>query len=573
MISLLGAILSLLMILFALFFTPDYAANKISPDGNIGSGTITEINIVRSGFGIIGTFGLFSVLLFIFKPNLFNLLCNEIASIQEKFSRSDVRAHYPYIVIAIILFGGFLRFYGLDNQSFWNDELASLLISNHDNLSSMMIEDIRPDVHPPGYQIILFYIEKYIGTSETALRFPSALSGTISLFIIFLLGKQIYTYKEGIISSALMAVSWCPIYYSQEARAYSMLLLFSLLTTYFWVIILKRLKEKKQLPIYHYSVLGYVISAIVAIYLHYFGLLLIGLQGICITLILYRKPRALFYSWLIYLPIVIAYLPWLPIFREHLNRDAIWIRPPDITAFIGYIKFIFNESTTLVFLVVFVFYSYLIIRLILNLKQRKNSDAPFLYSDLLVVLWLVGPFMIAYIQSLISSPVLTSRNLIISVPAAFLLLSRSIVLLPFHKLYKAAISLIVASLILGNLLFIMNYYTKPHKEQFREAAEFLTNHDKLYQQSLIIGYAWVKDYFNYYFQRSGCQKRIHIIAGEEKDILPVKKIIHKKMPQYIWYIRGHRIPEQKFIDFLHNSFSLITHKKLVGSDVWLFKNS
>lgn len=478
------------------------------------------------------------------------------------------------LLILILILGSLLRFYGLNNQSLWNDELSSWVRSSYDNLSTVINKGVRPDDHPPGYDIFLYFVEKHIGDSEVILRFPSALTGVLSIFVIFLIGLRLYSYREGLIASALMAVLWCPIYYSQEARPYSMLLLFTLLATYFWIPVLKSLSKKVRLS--YPTTFGYIITAIISCYLHYFGLYLIALQGLFAILFFIRRRQALVYILLIYFPILLAYLPWLPTMWEHLNKGPTWIKPPGtITfAFVRYLHFLFNKSKTLL-LFVLMLYSFLFVRSLYNIlkfKEYKNIRTALLSPGLLLVIWLIVPFVGVYIKSILSTPVLTRRNLIISLPAAYLLLSRSITQLPLHSKNKAIITLVIVGLFLFHLIFHMDYYSKPHKEQFREAVGFIVEHDRLYKNSLIIGYAWNRDYFNYYFERKGSDRRVNVLGGQEKDISNVAEVISTENPQYVWYVRAHRGPDVAFIDFLNRNLIFIDHKKFIDADVWLFEN-
>lgn len=478
------------------------------------------------------------------------------------------------LLILILIFGSLLRLYGLNNQSLWNDELSSWKCSSYDNLSTVINRGVRPDVYPPGYQIFLYFVEKCIGDSEIILRFPSAVSGVLSVLVIFFIGLRLYSYKEGLIASALMAVLWCPIYYSQEARAYSMLLLFTLLATYFWISVLESLSKKVRLS--YYTTFGYIITAIISSYLHYFGLYLIALQGLFAILFFIRRRQALAYILLIYFPILLAYLPWLPTMWEHLNKGPIWIKPPgSITfAFVRYLHFLFNKSKTLL-LFVLMLYSFLFVRSLYNIlkfKEYKNIRTALLSPGLLLVLWLIIPFVGVYIKSILSAPVLTPRNLIISLPAAYLLLSRSITQLPLRSRNKAIIAFVIVGLFLFHVIFRMDYYSEAHKEQFREAVGFIVEHDHLYKGSLIIGYAWSREYLNYYFERKGSDRRVYAMAGQEKDISNVAEVISTESPQYIWYIRAHRSPGVEFIDFLNRNLIFIDQKKFIGADVWLFEN-
>jgi len=179
----------------------------------------------------------------------------------------------------------------------------------------MVIErGVRPNVDSPGLSILLFFVEKYLGDSEFALRFPSAVAGVLAIPMIYLLAAQLYSYREGLIAAALMAVAWCPIYYSQEARCYSFLLLFSILTSYLWISMMRAFRGGDSPS---YKTMGlYIVAATVCAYLHYFGLYLVGLQGLAAGAILVRKPQVLLKVTIIYLLLALLYLPWLPMMVE-----------------------------------------------------------------------------------------------------------------------------------------------------------------------------------------------------------------------------------------------------------------
>jgi len=254
------------------------------------------------------------------------------------------------ILILIIIFGSFLRFYKIDKESLWSDELASWESSNHRFLKDV-ISDSRSDVHPPGYNILLFFVIKFFGDSEFWLRFPSAIAGIFSILLIYLIGRKIYSEWEGLISSGLMAILWFPIYYSQEARVYSLLLLFSMISFYLWVTIIEKLKNGKIDLI---SSFFFVLSSSITCYLHYFGLLFVFLQGIGTFILFFRKKKILFFL-LLYLIIFILYIPWLPVMLEHSKKQEIWIKKEWVFPTISFLYHFFNKSKVL-FIMIFTLY-------------------------------------------------------------------------------------------------------------------------------------------------------------------------------------------------------------------------
>ena len=67
-----GTILGLVMVLFAIFFTPDFVQNNLSADGILESNTIAKINTVRVAVSISGLLVLVFIFLVLNKPYWFS---------------------------------------------------------------------------------------------------------------------------------------------------------------------------------------------------------------------------------------------------------------------------------------------------------------------------------------------------------------------------------------------------------------------------------------------------------------------------------------------------------------------
>lgn len=436
------------------------------------------------------------------------------------------------LLIIILLIGSILRIYGLDKQSLWNDELESWRQASCNKLTEVILNN-QWDIHPPGYRIFLYYVEKYLGDSEKTLRFPSVISGAVSILVIFMLGLRYYSFREGLIASSLMSACLCPIFYSQEARAYSMLLLFSMLSFYFWFLIIDVLR--KRIKVQKYAVIGYITCSIVSSYLHYYGLFLVILQGAYALLIFIRRSKVLIKIVLIYMPILFAYLPWLPFMLKHLSAGGTWIPAPNqniFSEFIDCISYLFDQNITIAKIVILL-YLYLLANVLYNCIRKKRCKSNIFSPGFILVLWLVVPFIIAYVKSILSTPVLTYRNLIISLPPAYLLASHSIVRLFYWLKNQFVIVVCILSLLVFHLVYNANFYSSVYKEEFRGAVNFIVEHNKIYENSLIIGNC---DYFDYYFKRINYPKVLNIILSREGDIQNAMDIINREKADYIWYV-------------------------------------
>ena len=127
-----------------------------------------------------------------------------------------------------------------------------------------------------------------LGNNEIILRFIPALLGVLTIPLFYVIGKEFLDRNAGIIAAAACAVSPFLIYYSQEARAYSMMLFFVALATIFFI------KAMKSGSLTHWALFG-VFSAL-AFWSHFYAFVMIA------ALVLF------------------ALIEWVPQIRTELNN-------------------------------------------------------------------------------------------------------------------------------------------------------------------------------------------------------------------------------------------------------------
>jgi uncharacterized membrane protein len=467
--------------------------------------------------------------------------------------------------------GAALRLLGLNAQSLWNDELSSWARSSFSNLGDVISLGAAPDVHPPGYYVILFFSQHIWGETELALRLPSALAGVLCIPLIYQLGRRLYSRPAGLYAATLLACLWAPLYYSQEARAYSLLLLGTLLSAGVLLDWLEALTVRSPRTL----VLGvtYVAVAVFTIYLHYYGLLLIWLQGVFAFLWARRHWRYSLAVATVWGIVGLAYLPWLPVMATQFTdpREA-WIPRPTAFALIAYLRFFFNDSNRPAVLIAGVVVLAILSWLINGWHSSQSGMRWIGKSTRLLLAWLFVPFTIPYFVSLVYSPVLTNRNLIIALPAAYLLLGRAITLLSARFKYQSIAFGSVLLYFLWDLFFVYRYYAEPQKEQFREAAGYVVQQSARYPGALVIGHVWSEQYLEYYFRRFGSTQRVSWLAGLPEDIARTGAFLQQYPADYVWFVRAHRSVAPEFLAFLNDALVLVEHQPFVGADVWLYRN-
>jgi mannosyltransferase len=482
---------------------------------------------------------------------------------------SGARRNGPLLVLGLLLLlGAGLRFHGLGRESLWNDELDSRRVSGAPTAREVFAKTLAQDGHPPVHNLLLHFALRAWGDSEAALRFPSALAGVLSIAAIFVLGRLLYGTAEGLLAAGLLTVLWCPIYYSQEARPYSLLLLLVLVASCFWIALLRRW-EGGDSPIGLAA--GYVLAALGCCYLHHFGAGLVFLEGL-LAFLLSRRRRAVLFTWGGVLAGYIPGMVYLLRQRRHSGSWA-WIEPPGLRSVTEYLKFLFNYSRTVAAVV-------LALGLLGLLYARYTRRAPAsadaerrigpIAPSTLLALWLVVPLLGAIAVSYLSFPLLTNRNLIVGLPAAYLLLARAVTVLATGWRRAALGTLLVAGL-LGHLLFGMRYYAVPGKEQFREAVAEVVASDPDPAGSVVIGRAYHREYFDYYFARLGSPRRVDLVAGTAADVPAARALLDARKPARVWLLAGHLPVEARFLAFLRERYDLGEHRELVGAEVWLFE--
>ena len=124
---------------------------------------------------------------------------------------------------ALTLLAAALRFSTLDLQSFWYDEAFTPVRVLHPSLWATLRSVVHTENTPPLWYVIAWADARVFGTSELALRWPSALAGTLTVPVAWAIGRELTGRRAtAIATAALVAVNPLLVWYSQEARAYGL---------------------------------------------------------------------------------------------------------------------------------------------------------------------------------------------------------------------------------------------------------------------------------------------------------------------------------------------------------------
>jgi 4-amino-4-deoxy-L-arabinose transferase-like glycosyltransferase len=201
------------------------------------------------------------------------------------------RSRAFWIVAGLVALGAALRFATLGVQSYHHDEVVTASRVLRVGFGHAMDAVGFSESAPPLYYALAWVWAQLVGTGPWGLRSLSALAGVATIPVAYLVGCELRDRRAGLLAAALVAVNPMLIWYSQEARAYALLVFFCALSLLYCVRALRvgdeegaaaRSSDKRNL------VLWGVFSAL-ALATHYFAVFPLAAETL---LLLRRRGRA-----------------------------------------------------------------------------------------------------------------------------------------------------------------------------------------------------------------------------------------------------------------------------------------
>lgn len=149
--------------------------------------------------------------------------------------------YIKYLLLAGIIFLGLiLRLEGLSKPfGLGYDEAISYIIAAKKFPFEIIDCLIKTDVHMPLYFLTLSLWMKLFTNADISIRLLSVLFGILTIFFGYLAGKEIVNEKTGLLTALLISINSLAIYYSQEVRFYSLLMLLSTMVLLFFIKTIK----------------------------------------------------------------------------------------------------------------------------------------------------------------------------------------------------------------------------------------------------------------------------------------------------------------------------------------------
>jgi len=158
----------------------------------------------------------------------------------------------PHILIAILLLGVLLRFWGLGSSEFFHDEgfyafrSAGFLdyIQNEDqttpiqwfkNTALPKWTSLSFHDHPPLFFLVQNFFFKIFGISLLAARLPSAIAGVLAIYLVYAISKDFFINRiSGLIAASLFAFSLIGVWAARSSLIESLQIFLILLNIYYF---------------------------------------------------------------------------------------------------------------------------------------------------------------------------------------------------------------------------------------------------------------------------------------------------------------------------------------------------
>jgi hypothetical protein len=212
----------------------------------------------------------------------------------------------------IVALGMGLRFYRLNHLSLWLDETSTVYFARFSWPRVLGLEGWYDD-HPPLY-FALIKLVTLVVPEVSAGRATSAIAGAATLPVVAALVARLANWRAGLVAALVVAVSPLHVWYSQEARMYTPVVL--LVTLSYLALVAFAQTASRAWAV------AYGVAVLLALYIDYSAIYALAPQAVALGLITWRWRRRALPIWGTGLGAVCCFLPWVPNILRSIDRQG-----------------------------------------------------------------------------------------------------------------------------------------------------------------------------------------------------------------------------------------------------------
>jgi mannosyltransferase len=378
-----------------------------------------------------------------------------------------------------------LRVHEIGRRSVWFDEGLTL-----GAVEVPLGELLAHATNPTLNNQILYYLAlrpwQLFGGDIEVVRAFSALASVAAVVVTALLGRRLFGTVAGLAGGTLLAVHWFAIRYAQEARGYSLAMLCSCVAA----LMLARAVESRRRG----DVAGWVAASALAPYAHSFAMFTVVSLVASLAVLgprVLRQRRDLVAG---AAAIGILLLP-MALSLAGASQNLIgWIPPVTPESALRQLDFLSGGTATLAYVYAFVL-GVLLVRIV------RATDATDRWACALVIAWAIGPLIVLVAVSLLKSPVLLNRYLVMSIPAWTLAAGAAAATIAQRRAL-VPVAFVLAAIPLAFELRSLPYVYRDPYEDWREPAKAIAS-DRKPGDAILYESSWSAFALEYYLDRLG----------------------------------------------------------------------
>jgi len=216
---------------------------------------------------------------------IINIKAIKAAKLPYIFLEETFQFFVKHKELTLILFIGFiLRYFILDWNSYWLDELFSVYEWGIRFATPFeLLSHFRDIAYPvPVYEFILFNWMLLFGHSEVATRLLSTIFVTLATLVLYLFTLRIFSRRIAVATILFFSLSHAAVYYSLETRYYGLILFLSIFSSYILMLYLESIGSEFSIKKLYSNKLFFIMTLtnIVLILTHLYTIFFIVSQAI-----------------------------------------------------------------------------------------------------------------------------------------------------------------------------------------------------------------------------------------------------------------------------------------------------
>ncbi|WP_121253810.1 glycosyltransferase family 39 protein [Nocardioides ferulae] len=207
-------------------------------------------------------------------------------------------------------------------RSIWLDEAISIRQAQLP-LGEMLTDLQENDVHPPGFDLVLWAVVHGTGsTAEWVVRLPSLVAGALLVPVFYAMAADLWDRRTARVAAFVAAIAPVAVWYGQEARMYALWMLFATLAVWMQLRVLRSAEAGGRGGLLSWA--GFVVAAAATMYLQWFAALPLVVQHLVfLATALRRRTRRTWWPWLLSVAATLALLAPMARFLVNQGRSVI----------------------------------------------------------------------------------------------------------------------------------------------------------------------------------------------------------------------------------------------------------